>query len=392
MISVEEARALVRRHAAPLQETESVPLVAALGRVLAGEVVADRDDPPFDRSMMDGFAVRSQDIAALPQALDVVGEVSAGDERLPEIRPHQAVRINTGAPVPPGADAVVPVEQTRGEVEILEGVAAGHCILDRGALAKSGTVVATGEITPEALAVCASAGADPVTVIRRVRCAVLSTGTELSGNPGAHEIRNSNGPMLAALLSGCQVEDLGSVRDDPDDLRARLERGLSADVLVTTGGVSKGQKDYVPGLLADLGVTQVFHRIALQPGKPVLFGTHPGGVVFALPGNPVSALVCADLFLLPYVAALGAGSFEGSLSRVPARTASGIQASPKRTRVFPCRLSGDEVDPLPWRGSADLYSAQKGNAYVVIEQGLDAAPGDEVTCLVPARHAVSVRA
>ena len=392
MITVEEARALVRRHVAPLRDTESVPLASALGRVLAGEVVADRDDPPFDRSMMDGFAVRSQDIAARPQALDVVGEVSAGDARLPEIRPGQAVWINTGAPVPPGADAVVRVERTRGEVEILEGVTAGQCILRRGTLAEAGAVVATGAITPETVAVCASAGADPVSVVRRVRCAVVSTGTELSGDPGAHEIRNSNGPMLAALLAGCEIEDLGSVPDDPDELRARLQRGLRADVLVTTGGVSKGQKDYVPGLLADLGVTQVFHRIALQPGKPVLFGTHPGGVVFALPGNPVSALVCADLFLLPYVAARGAGSFEGSLPRVPARMASGIQASPKRTRVFPCRLRGDEVDPLPWRGSADLYSALKGNAYVVIEQGLDARPGDRVTCFVPARHAVSVRA
>jgi len=386
VISVDEARALVRERARPLDETESLPLADAAGRVLAGTVCADRDDPPFHRSMMDGYALRAKDMGA--RTLRVVGRVAAGDARLPAVPPGCAVWINTGAPLPPETDTVVPVELTRGEVEILSPVAEGANVMRRGVLAAAGEPVADGLLTPEVLAVCAAQGADPVTVRRRPRVAVLSTGTELRDAPGAHEIRNSNGPLLVSLLAPhYDVVDLGVSGDDPSELDAVLNEGLQADVLVTTGGVSKGELDLVrPGLLAR-GVEIVFHGIALQPGKPVLFGCHEKGAVFALPGNPASALVCADLFLLPYLAACAGRDFDAVLASVRRRLTAPVKASPKRRRVFPCVRRGEEVEPLPWRSSADIYTLARCNGYTVIELGRDAAAGDDVTCLVPERFA-----
>ena len=383
MITVDEARARVRERARPLDETERVALDDAVGRVLAETVCADRDDPPFHRSMMDGYALRHQDIAR--GTLEVVGRVAAGDATLPAVPEGCAVWINTGAPLPPGTDTVVPVELTRGEVEVLEPVQRGGNVMRRGALAAAGEPVAEGVLTPERLAVCASHGADPVLVRRKPRVAVLSTGTELRGAPGAHEIRNSNGPLLRALLCAYDVIDLGVAGDEAGALDAAVARGLEADVLVSTGGVSKGEHDLVRQTLEARGVEVVFHGVALQPGKPVLFGTHHGGAVFALPGNPASALVCADLFLLPYLAGLAGREFDAVLRTGRGRLTGPVKASHKRRRVFPCVRRGDEVDPLPWRSSADVYTLARSNGYIVIEMGQDAGAGDEVTCLVPER-------
>ena len=382
MISVDEARARVRGHVRPLADTERIPLDDATGRVLAAPVHADRDDPPFDRSMMDGYALRSTDT---PGTLDVVARIAAGDPELPRIAAGCAAWINTGAPLPPGADTVVPVEQTTGEVEVLQAATAGANILRRATLLAKGDAVAEGRLTPEKIAVCAAQGHEVVEVVRRPRVAVLSTGTELKAAPGAHEIRNSNGPLLRSLLRANEVIDLGVAGDDPAALDAALEQGLAADVLVTTGGVSKGDKDLVRPALAARGVDVVFHGVALQPGKPILFGTHAGGVAFGLPGNPASALVCADLFLLPYVAALSGDSFDDALPTVRGRLQQGVKASPKRRRVFPCILRDGAVTPLPWRSSADLYTLTRGNAYMILEPGVDLAAQSPVDCLVPRR-------
>ena len=382
MIPVGEARARVRARARALTETEVVALGEASGRVLAGSVMAERDDPPFDRSMMDGYALRA---AETPGRLVVTGRVAAGDAELPEVAAGCAVWINTGAPVPPGADAVVPVEKTRGEVEVLEAVQEGANILRRGSLVGAGDVVARGRLTPERVAVCAAQGADPVEVLGRPTVAVLSTGSELDAAPGAHQIRNSNGPLLRALLKSYDVIDLGVVGDDADALDRALVRGLEADVLVTTGGVSKGEHDLVRPALERCGVQIVFHGVALQPGKPVLFGAHENGAVFALPGNPASALVCADLFLMPYVAALAGRDFDELPHPARGRLTRDVKASRERRRVFPCRLCDGKVEPLPWRSSADLYTLTRGNAYMIVEPGADAAAGDEVRCLVPER-------
>ncbi len=385
MITVEQARALVRECATPVAETERVALASALFRVLADPVHADRDDPPFARSLMDGYALRAGDGALTRR---VIARIAAGDVALPTIESGTAAWINTGAPVPSGADTVVPVEQTRTDGDVMtpeESPAAGANILPQATFARAGDAVARGFLTPERIAVCAAQGADPVTVRRRPRVAVLATGTELAREPGAHDIRNSNGPLLRAMLARHDVIDLGTVDDDEQALRTALARGLDADALLTTGGVSMGDKDLVRPALEALGVEIVFHGVKLQPGKPVLFGTRDSAAVFALPGNPVSAMVCADLFALPYLAVRAGRAFEDALRADPAIATGPIKASRKRHRVFPCRRRGGEAEPLPWRGSGDLYVATGANAYMVIEQGVDIEKGDQVVCLVPER-------
>jgi molybdopterin molybdotransferase len=392
MISVEAARSAVRERARPVEGTERVPLALAAGRVLAAPVRADRDDPPFDRATMDGYAVRAADLASVPRALRVVGRIAAGDAVALRVGPGEAAFVNTGAPMPAGADAVAPIEACRGDVEVLARVATGENVLRRGALVAAGDAVAEGLLTPERVAVCAACGADPVSVRRRPVVAVLATGSELSADPEAHQIRNSNGPMLRALFREGEVRDLGSVADDEAALAAAVRRGLEADLFVSTGGVSKGERDLVKATLEALGVEVVFHGVALQPGKPVLFGAHARGAVFALPGNPVSALVCADLFALPYLAAVAGRGFDDALASLRATLAAPARASPKRRRVFPGVLRGGAITPLPWRGSADLYTPARANAYFVLEPGADAPAGAVVECLVPERHAASVLA
>jgi molybdopterin molybdotransferase len=335
---------------------------------------------------MDGYAVRAGDTTP-PRQLRVVGRIAAGARELPRIEPGGAAWITTGAPMPPGADAVVPVEQTRGEVQVLAPVRAGDNVLPCGALVQPGDAVAEGLLNPERVAICAAVGASEVVVRRRPRVAILATGSELADEPEAHEIRNSNGPMVRALLAATDVADLGVATDEGGALAAALEKGLAADVLVTTGGVSRGELDLVrPGLEA-LGVTVHVHGVQLQPGKPFLFGTAGKTAVFGLPGNPVSALVCADLFLLPFLAVRAGRTFDEVLVARRARLQGPVTASPKRRRVLPCRLRGDKVEPLPWRSSADIYAVTHGNAYVVVEVGHHLAAGAEVTCLVPERSA-----
>lgn len=388
MITVEEARDAVRQRAHAIKETERVPLHLALGRVLAAPVRADRMDPPFDRAAMDGYAVRADETASPPRAFKVVGRIAAGARELPAVEPGCAAWVNTGAPVPPGTDAVVPVEQTRGDVQVLVTVSKGENVLACGALVRPGDAVAEGVLTPERIAICAAVGAQEVVVRRRPRIAVLSTGTELSEEPEAHQIRNSNGPMLKALFASAEVIDLGTVPDDPGALEEALGRGLSAaDLLVTTGGVSQGELDLVRPRLEGLGVTVHVHGVQLQPGKPFLFGTAGETAVFGLPGNPVSALVCADLFVLPFAAVRSGRGFDDVLLTRRARLTGPLAASPKRRRVFPCRLKGDEVQPLPWRSSADVYMLAHANAYVTVDIGYHLAQGAEVTCLVPERSA-----
>ena len=385
MISVDDARALVEGAARPPCGTEELPLGEAAGRVLARPLHARRDDPPFDRAMMDGYALRAAD---LPGRLEVIGRIAAGDAGLPEIGPGQAAWINTGAPVPPGADTVVAVERTRGEVEVEDPQPAGANILVRGSLARRGAVVAEGRLTPGRLAVCAShLGAGPLRVFRRPRVALLSTGSELREEPGALEIRDSNGPMLAAMVGRlAEIVEQGVAGDRPGALDTAIARGLKrADVFVATGGVSKGEFDLVRPALERAGAEVVFHGVALQPGKPVLFARHPQGLVFGLPGNPVSAMVCADLFLLPCLAALGGRAFDATPVSRTARLSAPAKGSPVRRRLLPCVLAGAEATPLAWRGSADLYSLGEANAYLVLEPGMDRVAGEEVLCLVPER-------
>ncbi|MHC4940563.1 MAG: molybdopterin molybdotransferase MoeA [Planctomycetota bacterium] len=382
MIPVDEARALVSRHAL-LLDTEEVALRAARGRYLAGAVHADRDDPPFSKSLMDGYAIRAADV---PGALKLVGRVEAGQQELTPVGAGEGVWINTGAPLPPGADCVVPVEWTQGEIGVDRPMEPGQNVLPKGTLVSKGDALCEGRLGPEEIAVCASAGVDPVPVIRRPRIAVLATGSEF--HAGAHSIRNSNGPLLVSLLETfADVVDLGEVEDEFDALKAKLEDGLACDAVVTTGGVSKGDRDLVRPALEDLGCEVLAHGISLQPGKPFLFAKRGESYAFGLPGNPASALVCADLFVVPWVMARQGEPFEAvPASRQGVLTAP-VKASDKRRRVFPCVLDEGRIAPLPWRSSADLYTLTRANAYMVVEPGRDLDAGEVVRCLVPGRLA-----
>jgi molybdenum cofactor synthesis domain-containing protein len=300
-------------------ETVTVALIAARGLALAEPVVARHDLPPFANSAMDGYAVRSDDVAAAPVTLVVLEDVPAGKVPAKSIGRGQAIKIMTGAPMPDGADAVVPVEQTEpgeGEVVIRAGVSAGASVRPAGEDVIAGTtVLEVGErLTPPRLGVCASLGYHTPRVGRRPRVAILSTGDEIVPpetamlQPG--KIRDANRFTLSGALEevGVEVLDFGIVGDEAATLRARLaEAAAAADAVVSSGGVSMGEYDLVKHLLAELGSIE-FWKVAMKPAKPFAFGRLGGTPFFGLPGNPVSVAVAFEQFLRPaLLRMMGAG-------------------------------------------------------------------------------------
>jgi len=294
--------------------SEHVGLVQALGRVLAEDIRANRDQPPYDVSAMDGFALRSADLAKVPAVLAVIEDIKAGDLPVHTVGAGQCSRIMTGAPVPAGADAVIRVEDTRlladGRVEFGTGgskaVKPGNDIRVRGEAMRHGAVVLrTGtEITPGVIGVLATVKCAQVAVYRRPRVAILATGDELEGLDeafDANKIPNSNSYALMAQAQALGIEPvlLGIARDDPDELAQFLRRGLDYDVLLVSGGSSVGVHDHVRPTLEALGVAMHFWRVEMRPGHPVAFGSTASSLVFGLPGNPVSSMVCFEQFVLP---------------------------------------------------------------------------------------------
>ena len=309
MKTLEEARAEVLEGVKAL-EPESVSIWDALGRVLAEDVVAASDVPPFPNSAMDGYAVRGSDVAQPGSVLTLIGELAAGQVASSVVGPGQALKIMTGAPMPEGADTVVKIEDTeaRGDqVSIREVVAVGTSVRPAGGDVAKGTALfeAGTRLTPMHVGVLATIDVHEVMVHRRPTVAFMSTGDELvppGGGPlGPGMIRDSNRPMVKALLTEAGVEliDLGIVPDDPEVLRAVLdEGGASADVIVSTGGVSMGDRD-VTKMVLEGGSEVGFWRVAIQPAKPFAFGRVGGALFFGLPGNPVSVLVSFEQFLRP---------------------------------------------------------------------------------------------
>lgn len=317
LVTIEQALALVLARAAALP-AESVPLAAAAGRFLAEQALATTDLPPFPSSAMDGFAIRSADT---PGTLEIVAQIAAGSPASAALEPGQAMGISTGAVVPDGADAVVPIEHVvavANSVEVAKAVPARSNVRPRGGDIRLGdAVIAAGRrLGVPQLAALAATGVAEVRCGRRPRVTILATGSELrrpgeSLRPG--EIYESNGLMLEAALTaaGAVVERLATVADDEDAHREALARGLAADVLVTSGGVSVGPHDLVRRLEVELGVAEIFWGVAMRPGKPLAFGVRGSTLVFGLPGNPVSSLVGCELFVLPAIRALqGASSPE----------------------------------------------------------------------------------
>lgn len=308
MPTFEEARRIILGRLAPLG-TERVPLPDALGQIIAEDVIAPWDMPLCDNSAMDGFAVRAADCATVPASLAVTGYLPAGGEVSGAVTPGCAIRIMTGAPLPPGCDAIVPIEETEGSderVTVLSPVAPRQHIRFRGEDVATGELVipAGTLIRPPEISMLASFGKALVPVHRRVRVAILSTGDELIElgeqlRPG--KIVNSNALSLAAAVRECGGEPLilGIARDTRESHQEKMIEGLKADVLITSAGVSAGDRDLVRDVLADLGVEQLFWKVEIKPGGPTAFGMYGAKPVFSLPGNPVSTMVTFELFVRP---------------------------------------------------------------------------------------------
>ncbi|MBX3426465.1 MAG: molybdopterin molybdotransferase MoeA [Pirellulales bacterium] len=378
MLTVDEAFLTLAAHVAPAPPRD-VPLGELLGLQLAQDVASDCDSPPFDKSVVDGYAIALAD--ASPE-LAVLEQVIAGSVPSRPLAPGGTIRVMTGAPIPAGADAVVKWEDCRELAperiaNPAAGVAAGHCILRRGTAFRRGDVLlAAGKrLTPLDLALMAEAGCASASAIPRPRVGVLPTGNELvaPGEPlGPGQIRNSNGPMLLASLAaaGCAAVDLGVARDDPESLRAAIERGLAeCQVLLVSGGVSAGVMDLVPGMLAALGVREVFHKLRMKPGKPLWFGVKDAAArqyVFGLPGNPVSTLVAFRLFVSPTLATIAGAPFAPP-ARKPGALIKSMKHRGERPTFHPCRLApadkGDllQLEPLAWQGSADLATLARAD-------------------------------
>ncbi len=379
MLSVEEALDLVEKHCSPLAPRR-VPLGEAAGLVLAEDIASDIDSPPYDKAMMDGYAVRSLDREPQRRILE---EIAAGAVPRLALTPGAASRIMTGAPMPEGADAIVPVEQT----ELVDSTTVrlqqvdpprGHNVLPLGTSMRAGDIVLRNGavVRPIEIAILAETGHDAVFVTPRPQLAILPTGNELVAvgeKPGDGQIRNSNGPMLVAAgtRAGTHAIEITTARDTHEDLIRRVNQGLTADVLVLSGGVSAGKFDLVPQVLAELGVEQVFHKVALRPGKPLWFGVKKSGprnvLVFGLPGNPVSSLVCFELFVRPAIATLASRGFS-QLSAVRAKLTRAYDHAGGRAACLPALLheNGSEfaVEILPWHGSADLATLARSNGLV----------------------------
>ena len=380
MIPVADAIQIVLDQTTSLP-TESVALADSLGRILAEEIVADCDLPPFDRAQMDGYAIRAADVVNAPARLRIVGESAAGDGWHHEMKAGEAVRIMTGAPVPAGADAVQQVELTReiddaGFVEILEPVETGRSLVKQADEIRVGeTVLRAGEeINAAMIATLASFGYAQVKVGRRPRVAVMATGCELvdvDQMPGRDQIRDSNNYTIAtyASLAGATVERLPLVGDDTEELKRQIAKACEAsDMLITSGGVSMGVYDFTKAALKELGAEIFFERVALRPGKPTVFARLGDALVFGLPGNPVSVAVTFNLFARTALRAMQ-GAKEVMLPADTAVLARDLKGSKDRESYLPAILRTDEkgsllAEPLKWGGSSDFVAFAKATALI----------------------------
>lgn len=386
LLSIEEAQDLVAARVRPLP-AESVQVALAAGRVLVEDALALVDLPPFRSSAMDGFALQSGDT---PGRLPVVGRIPAGRPAGRPLRAGEAMAISTGGVVPEGADAVVPIEtvvEQDNEIEVGAGISRGAHVRPRGGDVRAGAVVCAAgtRLGPAQLGALAAAGVPDVLCARRPRVAVLATGTELRrpGEPLAPgQVYEANGVLLEAACAACgaEVERLPAVADDAEAHRAAIARGLEHDVLVTSGGVSVGPHDLVRQAEAELGVEEVFWRVAVKPGKPVSFGVRGPTLVFGLPGNPVSTLVGFELFVRPALLRL-----QGATDAAPAYSAGrlgrAVRRTPTRDELVRARIlldpasTGVVLEPLSGQESHMIARAAAASALVFVPRGEGELPG-----------------
>jgi len=376
MISLEDAQQLVVTHAAPMG-AESAPLSRCLHRVLAEDVFSDVDVPPFDKSAVDGYACRRED---LPGPLRLIESVPAGCVPTRTIVQSTCARVMTGAPLPSGTDCVVMLEHTREDTEghihhngaevrpnlcrKAEDLAIGTCTLARGAC-----------IGPAEIAVLATVGRACPIVAQQPRIALLATGTELvpvEATPQGGQIRNSNSHQLLALLAhiGLEASDLGTVPDDLESQTRAVSTALAThDVVLSTGGVSVGDFDLIPAIIAALGMTIHIRKVAMQPGKPVVFATQGTKSYFGLSGNPLSSLVQFEMLVRPHLAARQGGQWHPKVLHLPlAETLH--RKTVDRPAFVPVRLTQNGVVPVPFHGSAHIAALTQADALVRFPQGI----------------------
>ena len=405
MIPVSKALKLIQQNVVPLG-TETVLIGDVVGRILAEDVIADMDLPPFDRSQMDGFAVRSEDIAKAPVELKIVGESAAGNGFHFDLKAGQAVRIMTGARVPIGADTVQKVEltseanfrseaaeRTDGLVTILESIAAGKNIVRRGEeVHKGDRILSAGDrINDRMVSVMAAFGYATVKVGRQPKVSILTTGTEvveIDQTPGIDQIRNSNSAMLDALVSkaGAATKLLPSTSDDLANIKSTIAlAAASSDVVIITGGVSVGKYDLTKQALLELGAKVYFDRVRLKPGKPAVFAKLGETLIFGLPGNPVSAAVTYYLFVRKALLIMQ-GAVETDLRKVRAVTTAALKAAKDRDTYLPAKFDIDSearfcVTPVKWIGSSDFIGFAKCDVLAFVPGSGRIAPG-EITDVV----------
>jgi molybdopterin molybdotransferase len=391
----EQARQIVIDTVKALRLTsaaESVPLEQAHGRVLAEDLCADRDYPALRRSLRDGFAIQTRSV---PGTLRVRGEMRAGEEQQAPLTEGEALEIMTGAPVPDEADAVVMVEHVTRvagaegalQVKIEHAVEPGKWINERGSEAGRGSLLVPkgGRLDAGQISALAMAGKSKVPVYVRPRVAILATGDEIvpvDATPEAHQIRNSNSFMLAALVwaSGGRPEVLPVARDTPEALRIGLAEGLTHEMLVISGGVSAGRYDLVKPILRELGATFHFEGVRIQPGGPCAFGTRDTTAVFGLPGNPGSSYVTFQLFAQAALDVLG-GQPDSTLPLLTARFTAAFKHRPGLTRFLPAKLSADgqHLTHIPWQGSSDVPALARANVFLVADDYRESwAAGDTI--------------
>jgi molybdopterin molybdotransferase len=386
MLSVAEALEVVLACCKSPPPIEA-PLDESLGLVLAEDAASDVDSPPHDKAMVDGYAVVASDLASGIATLTVGEEVTAGRVPTMPVEPGRATRIMTGAPLPDEADAVVMVERTEmladGRVTIREPARAGQNIMRRGTSLRRGQIVVPAGTRLRSIEIGALAeiGQARLQVIPSPTVAVIATGDELvppEVTPGAAQIRNSNSPMLvaAARQVGATPRDLGIARDERGAIETAIAAGLSADVLILSGGVSAGVLDLVPEILRQLGVREVFHRVHMKPGKPLWFGVREQGIggakrrclVFGLPGNPVGSLVCFHVFVRAALEKLSGRSKADWTWPRRAELTTEFTHRGDRPTFYPASMeatpTGYRVTPIPWQGSADLAALVRANSLI----------------------------
>ena len=409
LLSYDEAAALVARRAAEIRallpRTEQAELTNAAGRVLAQAIRADRNMPAFPRSTRDGFACRAAE-AASHAWLTVAGSIRAGDPPARPLPQGAVWEIMTGAAVPAGADAVAMLEHVEhkgdtirlAESRTLEG---GENVVPEGAEARAGdeVVPAGTRLGPSQIAAAATCGYAALAVFIKPRVAILTTGDELvavADAPGPGQIRNSNAPMLAALVAAAGGEPwmLAAARDSADDLDAALRKATQADMVLISGGVSAGKFDLVEPALDRLGAEVHFTGVRIQPGKPLVHCEIPRGAdtalpVFGLPGNPISSAATFLLFAAPVLAALS-GSSEVRPRFFVARLSRDVQGKPGLTRFVPSAFaphplagSEPEVAPVNWQGSGDLAAFARANCFVAVPEGADRLRAGELVRILP---------